>query len=92
MNKQLVMKNIVLSTFGALVLFVLTAMFATQASAMPIEDSNKPIAAPVQLAYWHGYRYGYYHHGWWGRPRAYVCPRTCWRGYWGMLHCARRCY
>ena len=92
MNKQLAINNIVLSTFGALVLFVLTAMFATQASAASTERESKPINAPVQLAWWHGYGPGYYNRGYWGRHRAYVCPRTCWRGRWGVLHCSRRCY
>ena len=91
MRKYMTMKNPCLNTLGALMLLLMVGAFSAPADAQgsPVQGSTVT-AAPVQLAWWHGP--GYYHRGYWGGPRSYVCPRTCWRGRWGYVHCTRRCY
>lgn len=93
MNKHLTIKTLFFSTLGALMLLMMIALFSSPAEAQgtSIQGATAITAAPVQLAWWRGP--GYYHRGYyWGPPRAVVCPRTCWRGYWGVVHCVRRCY
>ena len=92
MTKYMAMKNLCLSTVGGMMLLLIIAAFSTSAEAQgtATQGSTVNTAAPVQLAWWYGP--GYYHRGYWGGPRANVCPRTCWRGRWGYVHCVRRCY
>ena len=87
MNKQINLRSILVPTLSGL---LLAASIATPAKAATTEENNN-VKAPVVLAYYYGP--GYYHHGpyWRGYRPAVVCPRTCWRGAWGYLHCVRRC-
>lgn len=80
------------SVFGAFILFVLAATFSSSANATTAAEGYQANAqAPIQLAWWNHGWYGRHYGGWWGGPRYGVCPRVCWRGAWGYVHCGRRC-
>lgn len=78
MVKHIQFSHVLISTFGAFGLLLLTAFFTPGAQAA-LPETKTPA---VQVAWWYGPYYG--HHRWY-------CPKTCWRGHKGYWHCARRC-
>ena len=91
MTKHMNLSSVLVSTLGALVLFVLTAMFVTPAKASSVEGYTASTKAPIVLAYYYGPRYNgpAYHRGPnWVGPR---CVNNCFRNRWGNMQCVRHC-
>ncbi len=93
MDNHINLNNVFISTLAIVVLFLLAATFSAPARAATESGINAKTTAPTVVAWYYGpgYRYYYGPYRGWYRSGYYICPRTCWRGPWGGLHCARRC-